>query len=206
VSLQPMSIPPVPADTARLAKVVFKKGNLYMTIGDQIGYLFADIDFADLYAADGSPAISPARLALVTIFQFMEHVTDREAAELVRARIDWKYALRLPLDDTGFDFSVLSDFRERLVAHGAGPQLFGRVLVLAATLIEQDVAELNEQAGETKEGAVWLPEKVGQGDYCERSSSRMARLASASSRMALRSAKPISRPLRQTRLIWRATP
>jgi transposase len=128
VSLQPMSIPPVPADTARLAKVVFKKGNLYMTIGDQIGYLFADIDFADLYAADGSPAISPARLALVTIFQFMEHVTDREAAELVRARIDWKYALRLPLDDTGFDFSVLSDFRERLVAHGAGPQLFGRVL------------------------------------------------------------------------------
>ena len=130
MSLQPMSVPPVPADTARLAKAVFKKGNLYMTIGDQIGYLFADIDFSEMYAADGSPAISPARLALVTIFQFMEHVTDREAAELVRARIDWKYALGLELSDAGFHYSVLCEFRSRLMSGQAENLLFEALLKL----------------------------------------------------------------------------
>src|SRR5689334_12450040 len=100
--------PTLPEATARLAKAVFKrKGNLYLTIGDQLGSLFDDVDFAALYADEGKPALSPNLLALVTIFQFLENLPDREAADAVRARIDWKYALHLALDDQGFDASVL---------------------------------------------------------------------------------------------------
>src|SRR5262245_59332048 len=103
MSVQALSVPPIPEETVRVAKAAFPKGNSYLTIGDQIGYLFADLDFLDLYAAEGSPAISPALLSLVTIFQFMENWPDRQAAQQVRARIDWKYALHLPLEDPGFD-------------------------------------------------------------------------------------------------------
>jgi transposase len=127
--LRPTSIPALPEETARIAKKVFANNNLYLTIGDKIGYLFTDEDFMDLYGTEGPPAgVSPAFLTLVTIFQFIENIPDRQAAEQVRARIDWKYALHLPLDDPGFDFSVLSDFRQRLVSHEAGPRVFKRVL------------------------------------------------------------------------------
>jgi len=119
MSLQPAPLPSLPAATARVAKAAFKrKGNVYLTIGDQLGALFDDVDFACLYAADGAPALSPNLIALVTIFQFMENMPDAEAADAVRSRIDWKYALHLALDDMGFDSSVLSDFRGRLEQHG----------------------------------------------------------------------------------------
>jgi hypothetical protein len=55
------------------------------------------------------------RLALVTVMQFRENLSDRQAAEAVRARIDWKYLLGLELSDAGFDKSVLSEFRHRLL-------------------------------------------------------------------------------------------
>lgn len=127
--LNPASIPALPEETARIALKVFPNNNLYLTIGDKIGYLFTDEAFIDLYGTEGPPAgVSPALLALVSIFQFIENIPDRQAAEQVRARIDWKYALHLPLDDPGFDFSVLSDFRQRLVSHEAGPGVFKRVL------------------------------------------------------------------------------
>jgi len=127
--LKPASIPALPEETARIAQKVFPNNNLYLTIGDKIGYLFSDEEFIDVYGIEGSPAgVSPALLALVSIFQFIENIPDRQAAEQVRARIDWKYALHLALDDPGFDFSVLSDFRQRLVRHEAGPGVFKRVL------------------------------------------------------------------------------
>lgn len=122
--------PALPEDTARLAKAVFKrKGNVYLTIGDQLGTLFDNVDFAGLYAADGKPAVSPNLLALVLVFQFMENLPDRETADAVRSRIDWKYALHLPLADTGFDDSVLSEFRERLTEHETARRMFEAVLV-----------------------------------------------------------------------------
>lgn len=122
--------PALPEDTARLAKAVFKrKGNVYLTIGDQLGALFDNVDFAALYAADGKPAVSPNLLALVLVFQFMENLPDRETADAVRSRIDWKYALHLPLADTGFDDSVLSEFRERLTEHETALRMFEAVLV-----------------------------------------------------------------------------
>jgi transposase len=126
--LHPESIPPIPEETARIAKAIFPKGGLYLTIGDEIGLLFDDVDFTDLYAIDGMPATSPALLAMVTIFEFMENLSDRSAADAVRTRIDWKYALHLALDDPGFDFSLLSDFRQRLVEHAGARLIFQRLL------------------------------------------------------------------------------
>jgi IS5 family transposase len=65
---------------------------------------------------------------LVTVLQFLEGLSDRQAAEAVRARIDWKYALSLELGDPGFDFSVLCEFRARLVAGGQELLLLDRML------------------------------------------------------------------------------
>lgn len=128
MSLQPMPFPALPENTARVARTALRKGNMYLVIGDQIGEIFQDEDFADLYALEGAPALSPAQLVLVLIFQALENLSDREAAEAVRARMDWKYALHLDLEDTGFDFSVLSEFRERLVKHQASQRVLDRVL------------------------------------------------------------------------------
>ena len=105
-----------PEETRQIAKAAFPKGNVYLWIGDELGELYADHLFIGLYPVRGQPTISPGRLALITILQFMEGLTDRQAAEAVRGRIDWKYALGLELTDPGFDFSVLSEFRERLSA------------------------------------------------------------------------------------------
>ena len=79
-------------------------------------------------AGKSQPAEDPAQLALVTLFQFAEGLTDRQAADAVRARIDWKYALRLPLEDTGFDSTVLVEFRARLLAGDAERRLFDTLL------------------------------------------------------------------------------
>ena len=104
-----------PKKLARLRKLHSPKGNVYLWMGDELGELYADHLFIDLYPVRGQPTVSPGRLALITIMQFMEGLTDRQAAEAVRGRIDWKYALGLELSDPGFDFSVLSEFRQRLM-------------------------------------------------------------------------------------------
>jgi transposase len=109
VSLRPQQpLPPVPDDTARIARAAFPRGNPYVVLRDRLGAVFADADFADLYPRLGQPAYAPWRLALVTLLQFREGLSDRQAAEAVRARIDWKYLLALDLADAGFDYSVLS--------------------------------------------------------------------------------------------------
>ena len=115
MSLKPEPIHPVPEETVRVAKAAFPKGNLYLTLRNKLGTIFQDEAFADLFPHDGQPALPPWRLALVTILQYRENLPDRQAAEAVRARIDWKYLLGLELTDSGFDFSVLSEFRTRLL-------------------------------------------------------------------------------------------
>jgi transposase len=97
-------------------------------IRDALGELFDDVQFAGLFATRGRPAVSPARLALVSVLQFAEGLSDRQAADAVRARIDWKYALGLELADTGFDASVLSEFRARLLTDGQAERLLQRML------------------------------------------------------------------------------
>lgn len=128
MSLKPQSIPPIPDLTVKVARAAFRKGNPYMQMRDTLGTFFTDDQFTQLYPADGQPAYSPWRLALVSVMQFAENLTDRQAADAVRSRIDWKYALSLELTDEGFDFSVLSEFRQRLLDHEAGTQLLDQML------------------------------------------------------------------------------
>src|SRR6266849_2696220 len=128
MSLHPHIIAPVPEDTARVARAAFPKGQPYLTLRDALGPIFQDEDFAALFPAWGQPGLPPWRLALVTIMQFRENLADRQAAEAVRARIDWKYLLSLELTDPGFDFSVLSEFRDRLLAGSAAEVLLDQLL------------------------------------------------------------------------------
>jgi transposase len=128
MSLRSQPFPPVPDDTARIAQAAFRRGNPYVLLRDRLGAVFADTDFADLYPKLGQPAYAPWRLALVTLMQFREGLSDRQAAEAVRGRIDWKYLLALDLPDAGFDFSVLCEFRARLLQHGATERLLARLL------------------------------------------------------------------------------
>ena len=130
MSLKATPVPPVPEETARVARAAFPKGAPWITLRDQLGALFADADFAALFSPEGRPAHSPWRLALVTCFQFAEGLSDRQAADAVRSRIDWKYALSLALDDPGFDDSVLCEFRQRLLGGRAETLLFDKLIEL----------------------------------------------------------------------------
>jgi transposase len=116
MSMRPQPWPEVPEVTARVARAAFPKGTLAIRIRDELGSWYEDAGFAASYPVRGRPGISPAQLAMVTVLQFAENLTDRQAADAVRGRLDWKYCLGLALEDEGFDFSVLSEFRARLVA------------------------------------------------------------------------------------------
>ena len=120
----------IPDETERIARAAFPKGNPYLRVRDALGSIYTTPDFADLFPTDGRPAEAPAHLALITVMQFAEGLSDRQAADAVRARIDWKYALALELTDPGFDASVLCDFRARLIAGAAEQRLFETMLVL----------------------------------------------------------------------------
>ena len=128
MSLKPQPDSLVPADTQRVARAVFKKGNPYVTLHDELGPIFEDTDFTELFSKVGQSAIPPWRLALVTVMQFRENLSDRQAAEAVRSRIDWKYLLRLELTDTGFNYSILSEFRGRLLAGNVEHLLLDKLL------------------------------------------------------------------------------
>lgn len=124
MSLDPQTHYPIPEDTQRVARAAFPKGNLYMRMRDELGEIYPDASFAELFPGRGQKAESPGGLAWVTVLQFSEGMSDRQAAEAVRARMDCevtapfrrKYVLGFELDDPGFNYSVLSEFRERLVA------------------------------------------------------------------------------------------
>ena len=126
--LRPEPLPPVPDDTARVARAAFRKGHPYLRLADELGTLLSDETFAALFPSHGQPALAPWRLAFVTILQFAEGLADRQAADAVRARLDWKYVLRLELADAGFDASVLVEFRARLIAGEAEQLLLDTLL------------------------------------------------------------------------------
>jgi transposase len=128
MSLKILPIPAVPDETARVVRACFSHGNLVVEMRDALGALYSDEDFADLFPVRGQPAEAPWRLALVTVLQFMEGLPDRQAAEAVRSRMDWKYALSLELSDPGFDHTVLSEFRSRLAPGGATQRLLDVLL------------------------------------------------------------------------------
>jgi transposase len=128
MSLHPQEIPPVPEETRRVAQAAFPRGNVYMHMRNELGAVYDDRLFAPLFPAHGQPAAPPWRLALTTVLQFAEGLSDRQTADAVRSRIDWKYALSLELTDPGFDHTVLSEFRTRLVTGQAEQLLLDTLL------------------------------------------------------------------------------
>jgi transposase len=128
MSMYPQELGSIPEETARIARAACPKGTLAMRLRDALAGLYEDEQFAALYPVEGQPAYAPWRLAIVTVLQYTENLTDRQAANAVRERIDWKYSLGLDLSDPGFDFSVLSEFRRRLVEEGAETLVLDRLL------------------------------------------------------------------------------
>lgn len=126
--MQPKPWPQVPVETARVAKQACRKGTLAIRARDQLGPWCDDTEFASTYGVRGRPGISPAQLSMVLVLAFAENLTDRQAADAVRTRLDWKYCLGLGLEDEGFDFTVLSEFRTRLVAANLESKVFDLLL------------------------------------------------------------------------------
>jgi transposase len=128
MSLHPIDRSEIPEKIAELGHKLLGENNMYRLIGDRLAELVKDEDFIDMYSSIGGPALSPVILSFVLIFQMLEKLPDRLAAEAVRLRIDWKYALHLPLDWVGFHFTNLSHFRDRLLKHEAEYRFFERLL------------------------------------------------------------------------------
>jgi transposase len=186
MTLNPRDFEAIPEETVRVARAAFPKGNAYIKLRDELNTLYKDEDFADLFPRVGQFAESPGRLALITVLQFVEGLSDRQAADAVRSRIDWKYFLGLELDDPGFDYSVLSEFRGRLLTGEAAGRLLDKLLEAFkkhklikersrqrtdSTHIQVAVRQLNrlEKVGETLRAALnelakvapeWLKERV----------------------------------------------
>src|SRR5215471_7481103 len=129
MSLQPQPAYVIPDETRCSAHAVFPKGALCLRLVEALGQLYLDEQFAALFPTRGQPAVSPARLALALVLQYVEGLSDRQAADAVRSRIDWKYALGLELTDPGFDHSVLSEFRARLLSKDAERLLLDTLLL-----------------------------------------------------------------------------
>jgi transposase len=185
MSVQPQSWPEPAPEVAAAVRAAYRrrKPPLPVTVRDRLGELFPDAEFAPGFGVRGRPGWSPGRLALVTVLQMAENLTDRQAADAVRDKISWKYALGLGLDDEGFDASVLCEFRTRVVAHGLEQRVLdllldalkGEGLVAAGGKVRTDsthvisaVRDLNrlELAGESVRACVealavvapdWLP-------------------------------------------------
>src|ERR1700682_2137293 len=128
MSFQPQAIGPVPEETARIARAAYPKGTIYLQLRDTLGTIYEDEQFADLFPSRGQPAEAPWRLALVCVLQFLEGLSDRQAADAVRGRLDWKYLLGLELSDPGFDHTVLVEFRQRLLSGKRDLLLFDLLL------------------------------------------------------------------------------
>jgi transposase len=130
MTLHPQHEFSIPEETARVARAAYPKGNLYMKMRDALGTIYQDGSFAHLFPQNGRPVEAPWRLAFITVVQFIEGLPDRQAADAVRGRIDLKYALGLELTDPGFDFTILTDFRKRLLEGGAEQVLLDAMLAV----------------------------------------------------------------------------
>ncbi len=167
---------------------------LAVQVRDRLGQWLEDEQFADAFGIRDRPGWSPSRLALVTVLQRAEKLTGRQAAEAVRTRIDWQYLLGLPLDDPGFDHTVLAGFRARVADGGLEQVALDALLArLAAeglvkaggkqradsTHVVAAVAALNrlELAGESVRAALealtaahpdWLEQRICVADWARR--------------------------------------
>jgi transposase len=125
-----------------------------MWVRDRLDGLWSDEDFVGWYPRDGRPGLSPAQLATVCVLQFLLDLSDRQAAEAVRCRIDFKYALSMELDDPGFHHSVLTDFRERLTREDRADRLLDLALdrLKQAGLLRERTTQLLAVGGMARYG------------------------------------------------------
>src|SRR6266699_2627396 len=130
MSMKPSGLEPIPEETRALMQRLSPKGTMDSQLRDSLGPIYSDEGFVHLFPTRGRAAEARWRLALVTVLQAIEGPTSRQAAEYVRTRIDWLYALALPLDDPGFDYSILADFRQRLLKAEAQDLLLAPILQL----------------------------------------------------------------------------
>jgi transposase len=201
MSVQPMPWPEPAPEIVSAVRAMYRRREapLPVAVRDRFGELFPDAEFAVGFGRRGRPGWSPGRLALVTVLQMAENLTDRQAADAVRDKISWKYALGLGLDDGGFDASVLSEFRTRVVEHGLEQRVLDLLLdrlkaeglVSAGGKARTDsthviaaVRELNriELAGESVRACVevlaaaapgWLPTVIDVPDWAHRYRARV---------------------------------
>ncbi|MFD5514116.1 transposase [Streptomyces sp. NPDC127051] len=192
--MRPVGLPEIPEQTAGVARAAFPKGSLAIRVRDRLAGVFTDEPFVGAFGVRGAPGVSPGVLSLVTVLQFTENLTDRQAAAMAVRAIDWKYALGMELTDTGFDASVLSRFRGRLTDNGMERVVFDRLLehckdagLVAAggrqrtdsTYVISAVRDLNrlELAGESVRAAlealavaapVWLAGQIDVTEFAER--------------------------------------
>src|SRR3989442_15893798 len=131
MSMKPSGLEPIPEETRLLVQRLCPKGTLVTQLRDALGPIYSDEHVAHLFPKRGRPAEAPWRLALVTVLQAIEGLTDRQAAQAVRTRIDWLYALALPLDEPGFDYAILTDFRQRVLAGQAQDLILEPILQLS---------------------------------------------------------------------------
>ncbi|MBL3671615.1 transposase [Streptomyces sp. M2CJ-2] len=194
MSMLPVGLPEIPEQTVAVARAAFPKGSLPVRVRDRLAEVFVDEPFAGAFGVRGAPGLSPGALSLVTVLQFAEDLTDRQAAAMAVRAIDWKYALGSELTDTGFDASVLSRFRARLADNGMERVVFDRLLehckdagLVAAggkqrtdsTHVISAVRDLNrlELAGESVRAALealavaaplWLAGQIDVTEFAER--------------------------------------
>ncbi|WP_406386282.1 transposase [Streptomyces sp. NBC_01618] len=199
MSTRPKGLPEIPEQTVAVARAAFPQGSLAIRVRDRLARVFADESFAGAFGVRGAPGLSPRALCLITVLQFAENLTDRQAAVMAVRAIDWKYALGAELTDTGFDASVLSRFRARLAEHGMERVLFDRLLehcktegLVAAggkqrtdsTHVISAVRDLNrlELAGESVRAALealavaapsWLAAQVDVAEFAHRHGPRV---------------------------------
>jgi transposase len=202
MSMQPRPWPEPSEEVVTAVRAMYRgrrEAPLPVVIRDRLGELFADESFAAAFGTRGKPGWSPGRLALVTVLQMAENLTDRQAADAVREKISWKYALGLSLTDPGFDASVLPEFRARLITHGLEQRALDTLLARLGELgllgaggkqrtdsthVLAAVRDLNrlELAGESVRAAVealavaapgWLPTVIDVPDWARRYGARV---------------------------------
>jgi len=165
--IQPRAGALIPETTVRVARACNPRGTVAMTIRDRLEGLWSDEDFAEWYPRDGRPGLSPAQLAIASVLQFLLELSDRQAAEAVRCRIDFKYAMGLELEDPGFHHSVLGDFRDRLAEDGRADKLFNLALerIKAVGLVKERGRARTDSTHAAPRGALSYPrfsrEKLG---------------------------------------------
>ena len=198
MSMQPVPWPEPDPQVAAAIEAMYGSRKterpLPVVIRGRLGEWLNDEEFASAFGIRGRPGWPPSRLALVTILQRAEKLTDRLAAEAVRARIDWKYLLGLTFGDAGFDHTVLAEFRGRVAEGGLEQVALDALLArLAAeglvkaggkqrtdsTHVVAAVAALNrlELAGESVRAALealaaahpgWLEQRICVADWNRR--------------------------------------